>query len=237
MRSSLCPPGWVLPVNGSLKSIPDSRGTTVASSTRSAVWLCPYAKRKAYRKSALQTSNFVKRRNGMNVPEIVRPDLPMGTGLRRRLTTERANTDAQRRTVLSSAEGKGKSEKNEDEVDDDTENQEIPARGKDDREDRETMEGMAGDMAEVAENVENVSADWDASWNELKNARSGGVFSFPSDDPISKQTESDIERIDRRTEQLTSLWTNENGYLVGILVLFGILAFYIYVYQTGGIRH
>lgn len=234
MVIELCPPGWVLPVYGSPISTSDPRGSTTSSRTRATVWLCPYAKRRARTQNTIRVSNFAKRFGGSDAPKSARLGLKVRLELYRRPSLKRINANGPQWTMADYVEGENK--KGDDEADEDIDNQKNSSHDKGDREDREAMEGMVGDT-EAGENVGNEGADWDTSWNELKKARSGGVFSFPPDDPSGNQTESELERIDRRTEQLTSLWTNENGYLIGILVLFGILAFYIYVYQTGGIRH
>lgn len=234
MAFDLCHPGWVLPVCGSAKSTPDLRGSITSSRPSAPVWLCPYAKRRARAQSTIQVSTFAKRFSHSNAPESAILGFKVRLGLCQRPLSKQINTNGPQWTMADYVEGENK--KGDDEADEDIDNQKTPSRDKDDREDREAMEGMVDDT-EAGENVEKVGADWDTSWNELKKARSGGVFSFPPNDSSGNQTESELERIDRRTEQLTSLWTNENGYLIGILVLFGILAFYIYVYQTGGIRH
>lgn len=113
---------------------------------------------------------------------------------------------------------------------------EAPDEKSDDSNDDEC--GKSSNSGHEPEGVsENTTADWDTSWNELSKSRSGGVFSFPSEGSESDVTNPNVDLIDKRTERLTSLWTNENGYLFGIVGLFGILAFYAYVFQTGGIRH
>lgn len=77
-------------------------------------------------------------------------------------------------------------------------------------------------------------ADWDSSWNEYqRKSVNGGVFELPKEDADQKQ--GDLE--DERVGKLTSVWSNETGFLIGIAVIGLIALFYGYVYLTGGISH
>ncbi|KAI0564948.1 hypothetical protein FGB62_22g340 [Gracilaria domingensis] len=74
--------------------------------------------------------------------------------------------------------------------------------------------------------------DWDSSWNDYQQKRNGGVFKLP--DQTTNKTQ---DMIDERTDRITSIWANENGFLLAIGVILLIAAFYGYVYATGGISH
>lgn len=80
---------------------------------------------------------------------------------------------------------------------------------------------------------EDGSRDWDSSWSEFRERRSGGVFQLP--DVESDNKNNDIG--DKRVERLTSFWGNETGFLLAIGGIVIIAAFYSYVYATGGISH
>lgn len=73
--------------------------------------------------------------------------------------------------------------------------------------------------------------DWDSSWTEFSKNRSGGVFELPDDRP----TDGNIKVEDERVEKLTSAFSNETGFLLGIGVIALIAVFYGYVYASGGI--
>lgn len=101
----------------------------------------------------------------------------------------------------------------------------------------------SGNDEDSSDEVKN-SGDWDTSWSEFSKRRSDGVFQLPTDDSVGNADRGTSQNppkgspvADKRTERLTSLWSNENGFLVGIGVLFLIAMFYIYVYNTGGISH
>lgn len=110
----------------------------------------------------------------------------------------------------------------------------------DDKNQKNQSSGDRNDSSDESE----VSNDWDASWSEYSKRRSGGVFGLPSDDKsvnrnggASQNSSIDSSVTDERTERLTSLWSSENGFLIGIGVILFVAMFYIYVYNTGGISH
>lgn len=81
----------------------------------------------------------------------------------------------------------------------------------------------------------NNEKDWDAAWNEFSESRSGGTFQLPPNMPPSDRETQKSNPGDQRIDKLTSAWSNENGFLIGIAVILLIAAFYAYVYQSGGI--
>lgn len=77
-------------------------------------------------------------------------------------------------------------------------------------------------------------ADWDSSWKDYQERQAnGGVFKLPPEDYAQKQTDFEGEQV----EKLTSAWSNDTGFLIGIGVIGLIALFYGYVFLTGGISH
>lgn len=215
--------GWILPVNG-LRDVTKPNVTSAFSRTHVTILVSPHVRGQGYS----------RKRNcayGHGTTELGSKRV---TRLHHGLSPNRVGRCTPRWTMTNSAKDEDK--RGNDEANDEPDGAETPGDDKQEAKDREAMESIGEEVAETERSAEKSGADWDASWNELNRARSGGVFSFPLND-ADGDAESELERIDRRTEQLTSLWTNENGFLIGIVILFGILGFYIYVYQTGGIRH
>ncbi|KAA8499653.1 hypothetical protein FVE85_7238 [Porphyridium purpureum] len=98
-----------------------------------------------------------------------------------------------------------------------------------------------GEKGEEQEKDEAGEVDWDKAWKqrpisssrkEVPPPRSEGGFILPDDmpglDPVQK-------RMDERTEKLTSIWANPNGYLVGIGLILALILFYSYVFFSGGL--
>lgn len=76
--------------------------------------------------------------------------------------------------------------------------------------------------------------DWDSSWRTFQKEESEGktfkgenmsnVFELPS----GRRADSDI--VDDRTNKLTSAWTSESGYLVGIVIIAAVACLEGYVW-------
>lgn len=77
--------------------------------------------------------------------------------------------------------------------------------------------------------------DWDSSWKDFEERRasSSGVFKLPPEDFQQKQVDYESKQVQR----LTSAWSNDKGFLVGIGIIGLIGLFYGYVFLTGGISH
>lgn len=77
------------------------------------------------------------------------------------------------------------------------------------------------------------SENWDESWKQYVDKKSsGGVFELPAES--SDRNESDMTT-DKRIDDLTSAWSNESGFLIGIVLIFFIACFYVYIRASGGI--
>lgn len=82
------------------------------------------------------------------------------------------------------------------------------------------------------EDNDDASRDWDSSWKEFqKKSTDGGVFDLPPENPDEKTVDVEGQRVER----LTTAWSNESGFLIGIGVIGLIGLFYGYVFATGGI--
>jgi hypothetical protein len=67
--------------------------------------------------------------------------------------------------------------------------------------------------------------------NDLNETASGGLFKLSTDQPPVN------EILDERTKQITSAWTNESGYLIGIGIIVLIGCFYVYAWTHQGGRY
>ena len=92
------------------------------------------------------------------------------------------------------------------------------------------LDGENDEKRKDKEDDEAGKPDWNSSWNEFSKKRQGGVFGL-AEESLPEQR----QRVDKQTDRLTSAWSNDAGFLVGIGVIGLIAAFYIYVYKSGGI--
>jgi len=89
-----------------------------------------------------------------------------------------------------------------------------------------------GGKNEGEEKSDSGGEDWDVSWKQFVDKENGGgVFELPPERP----GEELYDVTDKRVEKLTSAWSNESGFLLGIVGILFIAAFYVYVGATGGI--
>lgn len=96
------------------------------------------------------------------------------------------------------------------------------------------MTGGAPEKPEESDIGDETPPNWDSSWKDFQEAQeNGGVFKLPQEGFEEKQKDFEGERIER----LTSAWSNDTGFLVGIGVIGLIGLFYGYVIATSGTYH